>query len=263
MLFFRLTTFLLLSLTLGYFPSFANADETAFSWPIGCIPGVTCAGKHFRIGYPDISGSGLSFACSKPGYQGHQGTDIVISAVEQAIPVLAAADGTVRWIKDGLFDHCPSDTNKDCDEHHKSILSLDGSSNGGNLGFNAGNFVMLEHKLNDTRYLTLYAHLRTGTVTVKPGQKITRGDRLAEVGSSGNAQIPHLHFGVYREQAGMYKPVDPWKGPCNNSSEGLWAATPPYRSDEILLANPAIDTSNDSLPYMQSIQRNLPKDPAF
>lgn len=260
--FFRLTTILLIYATLQGLPSLASAEFDGFSWPIACIPGVNCAGKHFRIGYPDVTNSGLSFSCNKPGYPGHQGTDIVVSSVEQSIQVLAASDGVVRWIKDGLYDHCPSDSNKDCDEHNKSTLLLDGT-NSGTLGFNAGNFIVLEHKIDGTRYLTLYAHLRTGSLKVKPGQKVSRGDLLAEVGSSGNAQIPHLHFGVYREESGMYKPVDPWKGPCNNSSEGLWASTPPYRTEDVIMANPAAATTNEQESYMQTIQRSNQRNPVF
>ena len=236
----------------------ASAEESGFSWPISCVPGIDCAGTHFRIGYPDVSGTGLSFACNKPGYIGHQGTDIVVSSVEQGIRALAAADGVVRWTADGRFDHCPSDTEHDCDEQEKSELQS-GRGKGATLGFNAGNFVAVEHTLDNTRYLTLYAHLRKGSLTVTPGQKIVRGQYLGDVASSGNSQIPHLHFGVYKAEGAMYRPVDPWKGTCNTSSAGLWASTTPYRSDDLLLAHPVNNQTNDSEIYLQTIQRNLPK----
>lgn len=236
----------------------AATQESGFSWPISCVPGIDCAGTHFRIGYPDIEGTGLSFACSKPGYLGHQGTDIVVSSVEQRVHALAAADGVVRWIKDGLFDQCPSDTEHDCDEEKKSELPA-GRGKTATLGFNAGNFVVIEHTLDNTRYLTLYAHLRSGSLTVAPGNTIVRGQHLGDVASSGNSQIPHLHFGVYKAEGAMYRPVDPWKGTCNTSSEGLWASTVPYRSDDLLLAHPAQSQLNNNEVYLQTIQRSLPK----
>lgn len=249
---------LLVVCTLLSFTPAASAEENRFSWPISCIPGIDCAGTHFRIGYPDIDGTGLSFACGKPGYLGHQGTDIVVSSVEQGVSALAAADGLVRWTADGLFDHCPNDSEHDCDEQKKSEL-LSGSGKGATLGFNAGNFVVVEHILDNTRYLTLYAHLRKGSLAVAPGDKIRRGQRLGEVASSGNSQIPHLHFGVYKAEAAMYRPVDPWKGSCNTSSDGLWVSAIPYRSDDLLLAHPANSQGKDSEVYMQTIQRRLPK----
>lgn len=232
--------------------------ETGFSWPISCVPGVDCAGKHFRIGYPDVAGTGLSFACAKPGYIGHQGTDIVISSAEQGIQALAAADGTVRWIKDGLYDQCPNESERECDEREKSRLAA-GDKNGATLGFNAGNFVVVEHVMAETRYLTLYAHLRKGSLKVVPGQKVSRLQILGDVGSSGNTLIPHLHFGVYREEGGMYKPVDPWKGACNTSSAGLWKSPVPYRTDELLVAHPNGNSVNDSDVHYQSTQRTTPR----
>jgi murein DD-endopeptidase MepM/ murein hydrolase activator NlpD len=236
----------------------ASAEENGFSWPISCVPGVDCAGTHFRIGYPDVDGTGLSYSCGKPGYLGHQGTDIVVSSVEQGVRALAAADGVVRWTKDGLFDHCPSDGELQCDEEEKSELtSVVGK--GATLGFNAGNFVMVEHTIDKTRYMTLYAHLSEGSVTVTPGQKIKRGQYLGDVGSSGNSQIPHLHFGVYKAEGTMFRPVDPWKGACNTSSSGLWAAAVPYRTDDLMMAHPVMNPTSDSEVYLQTIQRSLPK----
>lgn len=256
---FSLRTFyILLVVTLLHSVPEAMTDGGAFSWPISCVPGVDCAGTHFRIGYPDVNGTGLSFACSKPGYLGHQGTDIVVSSVEQGVHALAASDGVVRWIADGKFDHCPNDTEKQCDEQEKSELTSS-QDRGATLGFNAGNFVVIEHTLGNSRYLTLYAHLRKGSVKVTPGQQVLRGEYLGDVASSGNSQIPHLHFGVYKAEGAMYRPVDPWKGACNISSDGLWANAIPYRTDDLRLAHPAQNLVNDSEIYLQTIQRSLPK----
>jgi hypothetical protein len=234
------------------------AEEAGFSWPISCVPGVDCDGTHFRIGYPDVGGTGLSYSCGKPGYVGHQGTDIVVSSVEQGVQSLAAADGVVRWTKDGLFDHCPSEGELQCDEEEKSELSKAGGKVA-TLGFNAGNYVMLEHTLDKTRYLTLYAHLTEGSVAVKPGQKVKRGQYLGDVGSSGNSQIPHLHFGIYKAEGAMFNPVDPWKGVCNTSSSGLWAASVPYRTEELMLAHPTAKPTGDNSDSLQSVQRSIPK----
>ena len=42
----------------------------------------------------------------------------------------------------------------------------------------------------------LYAHMQPGSVTVKAGDKVTRGEILGKVGNSGNSQAPHLHLHV-------------------------------------------------------------------
>ena len=38
-----------------------------------------------------------------------------------------------------------------------------------------------------------YAHMRPGTIKVKPGDHVSAGEILGEVGNSGNSTEPHLH----------------------------------------------------------------------
>ncbi len=40
----------------------------------------------------------------------------------------------------------------------------------------------------------MLAHARCGSLQVHPGEKVRRGQLLAEVGHSGNSTAPHLHF---------------------------------------------------------------------
>lgn len=51
---------------------------------------------------------------------------------------------------------------------------------------------------NDGRTIHYYAHLDKYAEGLKEGQKVRRGQRLGEVGSSGNASAdaPHLHFAI-------------------------------------------------------------------
>jgi len=41
-----------------------------------------------------------------------------------------------------------------------------------------------------------YAHLKTGSVAVKPGDRLSTGQVLGQLGNSGNTDAPHLHFHV-------------------------------------------------------------------
>ena len=56
-----------------------------------------------------------------------------------------------------------------------------------------GNYLIVEHAGG---YSTLYAHC--SRVTAAAGQAVSIGDTIAEVGQSGNATGPHLHFVLYR-----------------------------------------------------------------
>ncbi len=54
-----------------------------------------------------------------------------------------------------------------------------------------GNKVDIDHGFN---YLTRYAHL--SKIDVVAGQRVSRGDKIGEVGSTGKSTGPHLHYEV-------------------------------------------------------------------
>ncbi len=55
-----------------------------------------------------------------------------------------------------------------------------------------GRYVSIHH---GDSLVTLYAHMRD--TTVKPGQRVKRGQVIGHVGRSGNATGPHLHLEVH------------------------------------------------------------------
>lgn len=52
---------------------------------------------------------------------------------------------------------------------------------------------------------TLYGHIREGGIKVEKGQTVKRGQKIAEVGSTGVSSGNHLHFEVRKDE----KPVNP------------------------------------------------------
>jgi len=56
----------------------------------------------------------------------------------------------------------------------------------------AGKYVEVKH---DGRYLTRYLHLHR--ITVKRGQKVKRGERIALSGNTGRSTGPHLHYEIH------------------------------------------------------------------
>jgi murein DD-endopeptidase MepM/ murein hydrolase activator NlpD len=63
------------------------------------------------------------------------------------------------------------------------------------VGYNEtnGNYIVITHH---SGYRTLYAHL--SFVRVKSGTYVRTGDRIGDVGSTGQSTGPHLHFTVYK-----------------------------------------------------------------
>ena len=62
-----------------------------------------------------------------------------------------------------------------------------------------GNLVVIEHA---EQLFTLYAHL--SQIDVSPGQKVSAGEQIGEVGRTGGAIGSHLHFEVRRGEAEDY-----------------------------------------------------------
>ena len=57
--------------------------------------------------------------------------------------------------------------------------------------------------LHDDGTYAIYAHLNTNTIRVRPGDRVQRGEYIADSGNTGFSSGPHLHFAVVRN-AGMY-----------------------------------------------------------
>ena len=71
-------------------------------------------------------------------------------------------------------------------------------------GSSYGNYILIKH---DNGYKTRVAHLRHGTLKVKKGDKVTRGQRIATMGSTGRSDGPHVHYEVIKDGS----TIDPLK----------------------------------------------------
>lgn len=65
-----------------------------------------------------------------------------------------------------------------------------------------GNYVKVKHK---SGAVSIYMHMARGSVTVKVGDQVKRGQRLGYMGNTGRSTGAHLHFGL--QIGGKY--VDP------------------------------------------------------
>lgn len=178
-----------------------------------------------NLPYPGLlKYTGDQYATTSPGvssYDGHDGIDF--SARIGSRDVRAAAAGTVE----AIYDTC----NQTC--------------YGGSCCEYLGNRVEIDH---GNGYRTIYGHLEYQSipVTVTVGAAIAQGAFLGRMGTTGNSEGPHLHFGVKTHVGNRWATVDPygWIG-TNDIPNDPWAEYVSGAASNYLW-NESLDTSDTS-----------------
>lgn len=70
-----------------------------------------------------------------------------------------------------------------------------------------GVHVIIDHKVDGRLVSSLYAHMVQGSLAVHQGQTVAVGQRLGNVGTTGQSTGPHLHFEILLDGA---TPTDPY-----------------------------------------------------
>ena len=190
-----------------------------FSLPVDCLPGRDC----WIMNYPDMDpGTGVADpACGARSYDGHQGTDFAvrdIQAMRRGVAVLAAAEGTVRRVRDGVADRLIRSA-----ADMKAVAGRD-----------CGNGVVVDHGKG---WETQYCHMRRGSLAVRAGDIVQRGQVLGQIGLSGRTEFPHVHLTI--RQDGIVR--DPLSGRiqtsgCGAERKSLWSEARPYRPASLYAA---------------------------
>lgn len=118
----------------------------------------------------------------------HAGTDY---AAADGTPIFATADGIVTWA--GPYG-----------------------------GY--GQLIVIEHTIDGKRVASAYGHMWASGVHVSVGERVTAGQHIGDVGSSGKSIGSHLHFEI--RPGGAFEPstdAAPWL--AEHGAEGLDAAT--------------------------------------
>jgi hypothetical protein len=110
-------------------------------------------------------------------------------------PVLAAADGEVVAVEAGQeeAEHRFRRPGESGDAFLSRTMAEQAKLLARGAPGVAGNYVVLRHSGGEFSH---YAHLAAGSVRVKPGEKVTRGQEIGKLGHTGNSTEPHLHFTV-------------------------------------------------------------------
>lgn len=99
--------------------------------------------------------------------------------------VLAVADARVARVLEGVPENVPGADSR------AVPITVDTVT---------GNAVWLD--LGENRF-AFYAHLQPGSIRVREGDVVRRGDVIGSLGNSGNSTAPHLHFHVARGLGGL------------------------------------------------------------
>lgn len=159
------------------------------------------------------------FGTRQKDYPTHKGID-VINGAGGICYVIAAADGIVISAQN----------------------SVDGFDN---KVYTAGNMVHLYHP--STGLHTRYLHLRKGSVTVKEGDKVKRGDILGVMGNTGLSYGTHLHFDIYNGT----KYIDPLPFLSGNKklSKKIVPVVTRLKVGDIVGVKPGAKFTNGARPY--------------
>lgn len=134
--------------------------------------GMLINSQRFAIDWKQINEAGAFFEGDKTKNE---------SFVDYGAEVIAVADGTITSTLDELVPNTPG------------VLPARDPVLASQLTINNvdGNFIIQD--IGDSQY-GFYAHLQKGSLLVKPGDTVQKGQVIAKLGNTGNSSVPHMHF---------------------------------------------------------------------
>lgn len=182
----------------------AETGAPLLSSPIACEVGKDCFVQNYVD--TDSSSEARDYECGSLTYDGHKGTDIRLRnyvEMDKGVDVLAAAPGVVLRLRDEMDDVSVREVGIEAIKDRE-----------------AGNSVIVDH---GDGWVTQYAHMKLGSIVVKPGDTIEAGTKLGQVGLSGMTEFPHLHFELRHND----EIIDPYTGAdmsagCDLAPVPLW-----------------------------------------
>jgi hypothetical protein len=139
---------------------------------------------------------------------------------------LAVANGTVVEVKDSIPENVPGVNSRAVPITLETV---------------GGNHVIIDI---GGGYYAFYAHLKPGSLRVKLGDRVKRGQVVGLVGNTGNSTEPHLHFHISDANSPLGSEGVPYRldsfeivGHCTSFGSGCQRSAPVTRKGEQPLAN--------------------------
>ncbi len=174
------------------------AQQPTFSLPVDCEAAPSCLLQNYVDLDPGPKRSDPF--CGAATYDGHKGTDIRVRNIrelETGVAVLSIADGTVKRARDGEPDR----------------MTVTQADRDAVKGKQCGNGVVIDH---GGGWTSQTCHLKKGSLLVRPGDSIKRGDKIGLMGLSGDTAFPHVHLSISKDDV----EIDPMTGKPTGASCG-------------------------------------------
>lgn len=238
---FLVTLIALISVLVPHGNAAYAQDRPSFLLPVDCTLGQNC----WPANYVDVNpeaGKAEDFTCGPRSYDGHKGTDFALKnreVMRGGVAVLAARDGVVERLRDSEDDTPKSET---------QIAELKANRK------ECGNGVFIDH---GAALKTIYCHMKQDSIGVKVGDKVSAGDKIGEIGQSGMAEFPHLHFGIVWENG----VIDPYTGMTNQEGCGLnkgalWADTDAINYEQFSIYDGGFRSATPNFKAIEEGDRN-------
>ncbi|MEN0042040.1 MAG: M23 family metallopeptidase, partial [Pseudomonadota bacterium] len=188
-----------------------NAGAPSLSLPLECEVGRNCWVQNLVD--MDTGPARKDPFCGAATFDTHKGTDIRVATnadLAKGVDIRAMAPGTVLGLRNDMDDR----------------LMVSDADRAAVKGRECGNGLVIDH---GNAWTTQMCHLAKGSVTVKKGDRVTRGQVVGRMGLSGMTEFPHIHVTVRRGKG----VVDPITGkstgracdPAASTVNTLWDAT--------------------------------------
>ena len=193
------------------------ARETGHRRGMVPVEGVPNIAQRFAIDYVKLDDDNRTFTGDRLKNE---------SYYAYRVDALAVADGIVVATKDSIPENIPGPTSRAVPITLETV---------------GGNYVIID--IGGGRY-AFYAHLVPGSLRVKLGDRVRRGQVVGLVGNSGNSTEPHLHFHISDGVSPLGSEGIPYGhdafdlvGRCRGFSQGCERSGPAVRRGELPLAN--------------------------
>jgi hypothetical protein len=181
------------------------------------IDGQLSIAQRFAIDYLKIDDQGRTFTGDRLDNRNY---------FAYGSEAIAVADATVAATKDSIPENVPGPQSRAVPITLETV---------------GGNHVILD--LGNGKY-AFYAHLQPGSLRVKVGDRVKRGQLIGLVGNSGNSTEPHLHFHLSDSTSPLGAEGIPYVhesyelvGRCRTLFNGCERTGPEVRRGEMPFAN--------------------------